>query len=260
MKISYVTANLIGHASGFSGDTDWGKLHDAMVEETTPDAFRDIARTVKAMGFEGVEIYTGHCDYNKRGVDYAKALKDICDDEGLAVAGYAGGFGFPGGTREDFRRTFAMCKALGCKLMAGGIAGDDWSLCASMLREEGLLIGYENHPEKTGGEVLKRIEGHEDVIRAALDTGNITAKGGDALEAAKTLMPHIVHMHLKDVKRSGEHDTVALGKGVAKVSEALAYVLANGFDGWASVEHEPFDRDPDPEVAESLATLRRWHA
>lgn len=258
MNLSYVTANLIGAPSGFNGDSDWGTLDAAMVEQTTPAGFRKIARAVKAMGFDGIEIYTGHCSYLKRDIDYAKEIRAACLEEGLPIVAYAGGFGQPGGTREDFSRTFAMCKALGCTLMAGGIEGKDWGLCARMLRDEGLLIGYENHPEKSAEEILAKIEGHEDVIKVTLDTGNLTSKGGDALDAATKLMPLVIHMHLKDVKAAGRHDTVALGKGVAKVRSALSFVATHGYRGWASVEHEPYDRDPDPEVLESLKTVRDW--
>jgi sugar phosphate isomerase/epimerase len=209
------------------------------------------------MGFEGIEIYTGHCSYIKRDIDYAKALRDVCGEEGLVVVGYAGGFGRPEGTREDFARTFAMCKALGTDLMTGGITGD-WDLAAEMLRDEGLIIAYENHPEKTAEELLAKIEGKEDVIKIGLDTGNLTSRGGDALDAAQKLAPHIAHLHLKDVREVGGHNTLALGKGVAKVREALVYLAGQGYDRWATIEHEPFDRDPNPEVAESLATAKEW--
>lgn len=259
MRLSYVTANLIGQPFGFNGDTDWGKLDAAMIEETTPETFREICRNVKGMGFEGIEIYTGHCSYLKRDLDYAKAIAEVCGEEGLSVVGYAGGFGQPKGTREDFKRTFAICKALGATLMTGGIAGPaDWSLCAEILRDEGLVIAYENHPEKNADEILAKIAPYKDVIKVGLDTGNLTSKGGDALAAARKLLPHIVHLHLKDVRAVGGHDTLALGKGVAKVKEALLYLVANGYTGWASIEHEPFDRSPDPEVTESLKTVRAW--
>ncbi|MHC4713391.1 MAG: sugar phosphate isomerase/epimerase family protein [Planctomycetota bacterium] len=259
MRLSYVTANLIGQPSGFSGDTDWGKLDAAMISETTPETFRAICRKVKGMGFDGIEIYTGHCSYLDRDVDFAKAIAEVCGEEGLAVVGYAGGFGRPDGTREDFKRTFAMCKALGAALMTGGIAGPpDWSLCAEMLREEGLIIAYENHPETTPEEILAKIGPYEDVIKVGLDTGNLAAQGGDALEAAKKLLPFIAHLHLKDVREVGAHNTVAVGKGVAKAREALLYLVQHGYDRWATIEHEPFDRDPDPEVAESLKAVQTW--
>jgi len=260
MKLSYVTANLIAEPFGFSGDTDWGKLDAAMVDQTTPDSFRAIARHVKHMGFDGIEIYTGHCSYLKRDLKFAKSIRDVCAEAGLPIVAYAGGFGQPKGTREDFKRTFAMCKALGANLMAGGIAGADWKLCANMLRDDGLVIGYENHPEKSPDEILAKLAGLEDVIKVTLDTGNLTSKGGDARLAAEKLLPLIVHLHLKDVKAVGGHDTLALGKGVARVKDALEYVVAHGYGGWASIEHEPFDRNPDPEVAESLRSVRLWLA
>lgn len=259
MRLSYVTANLIGEPFGYNGETDWGKLDDAMVEQTTPESFRETCRVIKGMGFEGVEIYTGHCSYLKRDVEFAKAIRDVCGEEGLAVVGYAGGFGLPDGTREDFERTFRMCKALGTELMTGGIAGPaDWEPAAEILREEGLVIAYENHPEKTAEEILAKIGGKEDVIKVGFDTGNITAQGGDAAAAAGKVMGHIRHLHLKDVRAAGAHDTCAIGEGVAKVREAFDYIVGHGYDGWASIEHEPFDRDPNEEVARSLATVKEW--
>ncbi len=261
MRFSYVTANLIGEPFGYNGETDWEKLDNAMVEQTTPETFRETCRMVKDMEFDGIEIYTGHCNYLKRDVDFAKAIRDVCGEEGLDIVGYAGGFGLPGGTRQDFERTFAMCKALGCTLMTGGIAGPaDWTLAAEMLRDEGLVIAYENHPEKTAEEVLAKIAGKEDVIKVGFDTGNITAQGGDALEAAKRLSAHLAHLHCKDVRVAGAHDTCALGEGVAKVRETVQYIVAQGYDEWASIEHEPYDHDPNPEIARSLETLKAWLA
>ncbi len=257
VKFSYVTANLIAQPAGFSGVSDWGELADAMTEETTPETFRLICRKVKGMGFEGIEIYGGHCNYLVHDLDHARAIRDVCGEEGLEVAGYAGSCGQPDGTRDDYERNFAMCEALGAKLLAGGFAGDA-NLAAEILRDHGLVIAYENHPEKTADELLKKIEGNEDVIKLCLDTGNLTAKGGDALEVAEALLPHIAHLHLKDVKAVGGHDTLAIGRGVARVKEALLYCVASGYDGWATIEHEPFDRDPDPEVAESLVTVKAW--
>lgn len=257
MKMSYVTANLIGQPSGWSGDDDWGKLEEQMVAETTPESFRKICRSVRAMGFDGIEIYTGHCSYLERGTDHAEAIRAVCEDEGLVVVGYAGGFGEPDGARDDWTRTIAMCSALGAKLMTGGIAGD-WEVAAEMLRDAGMIIAYENHPEKNAEEILAKIAGKEDVIKVGLDTGNLTFRGGDALEAARKLYDHIVHVHLKDVREVGAHNTLALGKGVAKVRETVEYLVGRGYDGWASIEHEPFDRSPDPEVAESLAAVREW--
>ena len=258
MKLSYVTANLIGQPFGWNGDTDWGKLDAAMIEETTPKSFRKIARKVKKIGFEGIEIYTGHCSYVKRGVDYGKSIAAACGEEGLPVVAYAGGFGYPKGTREDFKRTFAMCRALGCRLMAGGICGEDWTLAAEMLRDEGLVVGYENHPEKSAEEILAKIGDDSDVIKATLDTGNLTSRGGNARDAVEKLLSLLVHVHLKDVKAVGGHDTLALGKGVARVREVVDYLEAHGYNKWASIEHEPFDRDPDGEVAGSLASVRKW--
>jgi len=260
MQLSYVTANLIAQPANFSGEHDWDKLHDAMVQGTSPESFRRIAKAVKKMGFEGIEIYTGHCDPYQRDADYAKAIRDVCAAERLPIVAYAGGAGYPGATRQEFARHFAMCKALGCTLMAGTLAGKDWTLPAKMLRDEGLILAYENHPEKTAEEVLAKVEPFSDVIKVNLDTGNLTAQGGDARVAAEKLFPLIVHLHLKDVRAVGGHDTLALGKGVARVKDALEYVLSGGYAGWASIEHEPFDRDPDPEVAESVKTVRKWLA
>lgn len=257
MRLSYVSANLIGEPSGWSGEDDWGKLDDMMVRETTPEGFREISRSVRAMGFDGIEIYTGHCSYLKHGTDHAEAIRAVCADEGLVLVGYAGGFGQPNGTRDDWARTIAMCRALGARMMTGGIAGD-WEVAAEVLRDAGMIVAYENHPEKNADEILAKIDGKEDVIKVGLDTGNLTARGGDALDAAKKLYDHIVHVHLKDVREAGAHNTLALGKGVAKVRATVEYLVERGYDGWASIEHEPFDRSPDPEVAESLATVRGW--
>jgi len=259
MRISYVTASRIGEPSGFSGETDWERLHDRMAQETTPETFRRVARAVKALGFEGIEIYTGHCDYSLRAPDYSRSIRQVCDVEGLEIVAYAGGMGLPDGSREALQRTFDACEALGAPVMAGGLApGADWDEVAELLRERGLVFAYENHPESSADEVLEKISGREDVIKACLDTGNLTAAGGDAREAAEALLGHLAHVHLKDVPGPGRHDCRALGEGAAKVEETVRFLAESGYEGWASIEHETFDRDPDGEIELSLGRVREW--
>jgi sugar phosphate isomerase/epimerase len=92
----------------------------------------------------------------------------------------------------------------------------------------------------------------------AFDTGWAGTQGFDAADAVRDLDDLLYDVHLKDVESAGAHETCVLGDGVVDVRACLRALDDIGFDGWVTVEHEPFDRNPMPEVERSVERLREW--
>ena len=89
----------------------------------------------------------------------------------------------------------------------------DAAVLVPVLREHGVRLAIENHPERTPGEVLQKIEAAarpDDMLGATVDTGWWATQGYDPARAIEELAPHVLHVHLKDVLAVGEpHDTTA---------------------------------------------------
>ena len=121
--------------------------------------------------------------------------------------------------------------------------------------------GFENHPEKSVGEIMQKIDGGRyDRVGVALDTGWCGTQGFDAAEAAKRINEagKLFIVHLKDVTEAGKHDTCAVGEGVVPCERVVRYLVEAGWNGTICIEHEPFDRDPMPEVVRSVERVKAW--
>ncbi len=66
----------------------------------------------------------------------------------------------------------------------------------------------------------------------------------DAPAAIRTLGGRIRHVHLKDVRAAGGHETCVLGTGIVNIPDVVATLKEIGYDGWYSWEDEPEDRNP----------------
>ncbi len=71
------------------------------------------------------------------------------------------------------------------------------------------------------------------------------------------LSRHLFHVHLKDIREAGKHDTCALGAGLLDVAAVLAALREVGYDGYLSIEHEPDTYDPTAEAAASRELVER---
>ena len=128
-----------------------------------------------------------------------------------------------------------------------------------MLREHGVTLAIENHPERTPDEVLAKIEAGDGTMAATVDTGWWGTQGYDPVRAIEELGGHVAHVHLKDVLRRGEpHDTCAWGDGVVDIEACVRALARLGYRGALAVEHEPMDRDPTEEIRAMRRQLEEW--
>jgi len=260
--ISFITANYVARASNYNGSEDWGTHDRATSANANAATFQKIAQDVSGAGFEAIDIWTAHCHWiaHAKG-DYVEQVKGICSNFDLAITSYAGGVHV--NTPADLEAPLRFMKQLGAPMFAGGVGGKPTAELMPMVQAACEKFdrrwAYENHPEKTPAEIMEKIGGGDfSRVGVALDTGWCGTHGMDALEAAKVVREKLFIVHLKDVKAVGGHDTCALGEGVVAVEKVVRFLVESGWEGTIGIEHEPYDRDPMPEVKRSLERLKQW--
>lgn len=264
--LSFISANYVARALNYPGGTvaDWMKFDRATLDSASPREFMAVAQEIAAAGFENVDVWTAHCHWlHHHDGEYLEQVKGICSQFDLGITSYAGGI--EAKSAGDLEGPFRWVKQLGAPMFAGGIWGMDPGEAATAVEQvcqkHGLQWACENHAEKSVEEMMTKIGGGTlDRCGIALDTGWCGTQGLDALEAAKRIAGagKLFIVHLKDVVKAGEHETCALGDGIVPVEGVVRYLVGQGWQGTFSIEHEPFDRDPMPEVKASLARVRGW--
>ena len=242
-KILFNTANLVARFSGYRLiDADWGAHERKTIESTTDAEFAKICAEIKATGFDALELWIAHCHPSKVTVEGAKVRRKIAADHGLSVDALACAY-----TRDHL----AVAEALGVSCINGGLWGTDLASVKELVKASSVAYNYENHPEKTPREILQRIEGGNEKIGVALDTGWIGISGlVEATEFIDVLGGLLRHVHLKDVEKRGSHSTVKLGTGCVGIEGVIARMKAGGYAGMWSWEDEPEARNPTLIAAE----------
>jgi L-ribulose-5-phosphate 3-epimerase len=255
--IAYMTANEVARETGWAMH-GWGHGDRATNEafaplETYAERFDALLGRARALGFEAIDLWGAHLGTAWATDEHVTIARDALARYELPVATYATWVG-PG----NVERACELAHAVGTSVIGGGFSGEVGAL-AAILRERGVTLAIENHPERTPAEVLAKIEAGEGTMAATVDTGWWGTQGYDAAQAIRELGGHVAHVHLKDVLRQGEpHDTCAWGDGVVDVQACVQALRELGYTGAYTVEHEPEDRDPSEEIATMRRQLEGW--
>jgi L-ribulose-5-phosphate 3-epimerase len=232
-RIAFNTANLVARFSGYRFKLeDWGTQAQLTVQKTDNHEWGKICDDIVAAGFKAVEVWVAHVDPSI-GETAAKERRKIADDHGLKLVGLAAG-----PTAENFK----LCQWMGIPAINGGLWGNDLAGARKLTKSTDIRWNYENHPEKSAAEMREKIEGGDELIGVALDTGWCGTNGIDAPAAVRELGPLLRHVHLKDV--SGGHHTTPLGEGIVNIDGVIRALKEISYSGWYSWEDEPEDRNP----------------
>ena len=259
--ISFMSANYVARQLGYNMTAGWGQGERATDDyfrpiETFAERFGDLLRDVRALGFDAIDIWTAHLDWSWATPEHLSVARDLLTRHRLRVASYAGGFG---ATTGEFEAACRVAASIGTTILGGRAAllSNDRPRAISLLREYGLRLGIENHPEKTPEELLAQIgDGGAGTVGACVDTGWFGTQGYDAAEAIARLGEHVFHVHLKDVLAARSHHTCRFGQGVVPIEACVATLQRIGYRGPISVEHEPDDYDPTEDCRAMLEMLR----
>jgi L-ribulose-5-phosphate 3-epimerase len=166
-----------------------------------------------------------------------------------------------GSTPEELEATCELAGAVGAPILGGGcpLLVADREQVIGLLQKYDLKLAIENHPEKNPGEMLAKIgDGGEGTIGTAVDTGWYGTQGYDAAQAIRLLGSAVFHVHRKDVRAAGGHDTCRLGEGVVPVRECIRALAEINYTGAISIEHEPERYNPDEDLKVSRSLLEGW--
>ena len=260
--LSFITANYVARELNYQMTEGWDQGDAA-----TQAAFRPAEQfesklgvmlgDIKALGFQTLDLWGAHLHGRWATAEHLRIAKELLAKHELQVVSLAAWID----SLETLKGTATIAAALGATSIGGGAPSLHTfrADAEAVLKEHGVTLGIENHPEKTPDEVLKQIgDGADGFIGTALDTGWWATQGFSAPQAIRELKDHLVHVHLKDIKAEGEHETCRLGTGTVPITECLEVLQEVGYMGALGIEHEPETFDPTQDIEASAALVRDW--
>ncbi len=257
--IAFMSANYVARQTGYAMH-GWGHGDRATNDHFRPlDTFAErldeLLAWIRALGFDTLDLWGAHLNPAWASDEHVAIARDALARHELRVSSYATGVG-----PDEVERAADIALALGTTIIGGGAWGEAEALVPA-LRERGVRLAVENHPERTPAELLARIESGEGVIGVTVDTGWWATQGYDAARAIEELGEHVLHVHLKDVLARGEpHETCTWGEGIVSVEGCVRALQRIGYTGALAVEHEPEHEDPSEGCRAMLVQLRSWLA
>ena len=255
--IAFMTANYVAREVGWAMH-GWGHgdraANDAFRPlETYPERIDELLGEISALGFETVDVWGAHLGAGWATDEHLAAARESLARHRLGVATYATWV-----EPANVERACELALGLGTATIGAGFSGDAGAI-APVLREHGVRLAVENHPERSPAGVLAQIERGAGAFAATVDTGWWATQGYDPALAITELGEHVAHVHLKDVLAEGEpHVTCRWGDGIVDVERCVAALRGLGYAGALAVEHEPEDRDPSEECRAMRAQLVDW--
>jgi L-ribulose-5-phosphate 3-epimerase len=257
--IAFMTANYVAREVGWAMH-GWSHGDKATNEhfaplETYEERLVELMAQIKELGFGAIDVWGAHLGADWATDEHLRIFNAVRESHCLSVATYATWVG-----PSNVDRACELARGLGVDVIGGGMSGDPAAL-APVLREHGVRLAIENHPEKTPDDVLAKIEAADGTMGATVDTGWWATQGYDPARAIEELGAHVLHVHLKDVLAAGEpHDTTAWGRGVVDIEACVRALGQTGYQGAYTVEHEPEDHDPSEECRAMREQLEGWLA
>jgi sugar phosphate isomerase/epimerase len=257
--IAFMTANFVARETGWAMH-GWG--HG---DRETNEAFRPLERfgeridavlgDVRALGFDAVDLWGAHLNPDWATAEHLDLAREALARHGLRVCTYA--------TWVDASTVERACEIalqLQTTVLGAGTSAPPAALLP-VLREHGIRLAIENHPERTPAELLAKVEPGGGTLCATVDTGWWATQGYDPVRAIDELGEYVQHVHLKDVKGLGEpHETCRWDEGIVDVEGCVRALQKIGYEGAIAVEHEPEDHDPSEACRAMLAQLKGWLA
>jgi sugar phosphate isomerase/epimerase len=225
----------------------------------------DVAKKVREIGVDKVEICGVHADLNK-----PSAFKDVVKiygDAGVSIISI-GVQTFTGAASE---RDWFECAALaGAKHISAHFKVDSFPVAVKntqkLCDEFGIRIGIHCH----GGYMFG---GSPDVLEHLMNLGSpqiglcidtawclqIGPWAGKPVEWAKKYAGKIYGIHFKDFvfDRKGMWTDVVVGEGNLDLPAFLKELDAGGFDGMAVIEYEAEPENPVPALKNCVQAMRR---
>jgi inosose dehydratase len=229
-----------------------GVLPNVLSAETVLDA-------IAAAGYEGTEL--GPLGYLGAG----EVLRGRLQRRGLELVGAFVEVRFGEENLDELEQTLDAIDGFGAKAVLcdrgprdGDVDLGAVSAAAAVARERGCEPTFHPHLDtrvQTPAEIERLVAGSD--VPLLLDTGHLTAAGGDAVEGLKRWRERINHVHLKDVREG-----VFCELGAGEVNLRGFFAELDGYSGWVVVEQDwlPGPGEDPAEQIEAQVRNRRWLA
>jgi sugar phosphate isomerase/epimerase len=254
--VAFTTANFVARETGWAmhgwshGDRETNERFRPL--ETYAERFDAVLGDIRALGFDTVDVWGAHLGADWATEEHVRSARELLHRHGLRVSTYATWV-----RPENIERACDLALELGTRLIGAGASGDAGELTPA-LRHRGVRLAYENHPERTPAELLAKL-GDDEVFGVTVDTGWWATQGYDPARAIEKLGDRVLHVHLKDVRATGEpHETCRWGEGIVDIEACVRALWRIGYGGAIAVEHEPEDHDPSEACRAMGEQLRRW--
>jgi sugar phosphate isomerase/epimerase len=256
-KTSVITASWVAEINNYQWD-DWNKLVQMHWDRFGYDELDGLLERIATMGFGWVELWVGHTgDLCRAPLWKGKGPDDILGlfrKHKLQVASFC-----PGSINKnsDAEPIFEFAKGLQAPMLTGvlGPQPDWWPTMVSLLERYDTSYGIEPHPPEYAVATPEQILAAcalSPRFGACPDTGHFAHQGMDVVAAVQTLLPHIIHTHLKGYNRAQKRGC-APGEDDIGLDQVLRLLRDSGYDGVYSIEYE-VDHNPDAELKRS----REW--
>lgn len=233
-RVAFNTANLVARFSGYRFNR-WNDEVKKTVASMNEKVWAEMCAEIAAAGFHAIEIWAAHVDPSAMTDARAAVFRRILDEHGLQPIGLGGAL-----TEENAR----VCHQLGLPA-CNGRGKLPWDQVRELVQSTGIVYNWENHPEKSVEQLLSAIAGGGPGVGLTVDTGWLATQGLEAPATIRALPRELVrHVHIKDVRRTGAHETCPLGEGIVDLAGTFAALREIGYTGWYSWEDEPEERNP----------------
>jgi inosose dehydratase len=228
----------------------------------------EVLDAIAAAGYEGTEL--GPPGYLGRGGE----LRDRLERRGLALAGAFVELRFGDGNYRELEATLDLLEGFDAKPVLcdkgprdGDVDLDGVTQAVELARARGFEPTFHHHMGtrvQTTAEI-ERLLAQTDV-GLLLDTGHLTAAGGDPIRALGDWRQRIDHLHVKDVRldvleAAADWATAWRGGvfcelGAGDVDLDAFFAQLDGYSGWLVVEQD-WVPAPDSSLAGQVAAQRR---
>jgi sugar phosphate isomerase/epimerase len=229
--------------------------------ETFGVRFQDMLRQIKSLGFNSIDLWTGHLGWSWATNEHLRQAADILEEEGLLVTSVCGQLGE---TLDEFETACRLAADLGARLMvtraASASSARPLPSLLPVLKDYDLRLAVCNRPEdKTPAQQLAAVDlQSEGRVGTSLDTGTYAANGFDPPLVPGELGGTLMHVRLADVRGVGNAENCELGTGIVDYRACLEALAKINYAGPISIANEPPDYDPSAECAAGLRKIQEW--
>ncbi len=226
--------------------------------DTFAARFGELLDEVQGLGFDHIALWGSHLHWRWASEQHVASAIEALQARSLDVVSLAGNFG---DTTEELEAACRLALALSCRVLGGrtSLLMTDQGALQRTLEEHDVVFAYENHPEQTADETLNRLgQCDPQWVGVDVDTGWFGTHGFDAAKAISIIGSRLRAVDLKDVTSVGQHETCRFGDGVVPLEDCVRELLAIGYEGPISVEHNAGGHDPGRDIVESKEVLVKW--